>query len=332
MSAFQVYEIVDSESGSVTLEQGANVVRELRKRFVAGQFDTFDACFSAMQQYAPQYLNSDFGYYYIRQSFTAQGVGNKYYDITATYRTFLQATDENGGGGGGDGGGGGGGGQSEITPGSVAFDTTGATKHITEAISTIEYPGVFVIGGEGKEPPIYGDAINVSGDGVAGIDIVAPSMRYSETWVFPTALALSEVFLQQVYQNTGSLNLEQFRVFEKGECLFLGARAQVQDNAPFVAVTFEFEARPNETQWKPWATTPGMGSGVTKGGWDYVWIEYENDEQADTLIKKPLRAFRHGVYKERPWTGMFFPEQFIGARRRGRLSQRGTEPQDPFNF
>lgn len=297
------YEIVDSMSGSVTLEQGESAVVEVRRRFVVGQFSTFNECRAFVTPYLPMYTNDAPSSYWIRQSLAIQGIGNRYYDVTATYRTLGPSGDGN---------------QNqdqspEYTPGSVAWDTSGHTEHITQAISHTAFPNTAAD---------FDGAINVSGDSVQGLDVVRPAMRYSETWIMAVEKAMSCEYISSIYKLTGTVNKSKFRCFDSGECLFVGARGQWSDNSPYVAVTFEFEARPNNTDWKPWE---GYSGTATKKGWEHVWIRYEDDKDADTLIKKPVAAYKSQVYREEEWSGLEVVDETVGKKRSGLSPQAGAE-------
>lgn len=292
------YEIVDSMSGSVTLEQGESAVTEVRRRFVVGQFNNFNECYNFVRPYLPLYTNESPFSYWIRQSLNIQGIGNRYYDVTATYRTLGPLQDQ--------------GNEEqdqqppEYTPGSVAWDTSGHTEHITQAIVYEAFPNTAAD---------FEGAINVSGDSVQGLDVVRPAMRYSETWIMPVQTAMACGYISGIYKLTGTVNASKFRCFDPGECLFVGARGQWSDNSPYVAVTFEFEARPNDTDWTPWDTY--SGAATTKKGWEHVWIRYEDDKDADTLIKKPIAAYKSQVYHEQDWGGL------------GIVPYQMTKPRDP---
>ena len=117
----------------------------------------------------------------------------------------------------------------------------------------------------------------------------------------PAALALSGAFVSAVYTLTGTVNQQAFRYFEPGEALFVGARAQWQGGEPFVAVTFEFECRPNKEEYVNGIT------GIQKKGWQYLWIWYEAKEDTDRLVRMPKFAFLQDVYEEKSWSPLLIP-------------------------
>jgi hypothetical protein len=199
---------------------------------------------------------------------------------------------------------------SNFVPGSIAWDTSGHTEHITQSRGTATFPA-------GATPPDFDSAINVSGDSVNGIDKVSPSLRYSETWIMPIGVAMSATFVEAVYTTTGTVNLNQFRAFKPGEALFMGARGQWQGDQPYVAVTFDFECRPNVTDYYGGGT---IGQ-FPKEGWQYVWFLYETAPSNGALVRKPLHAYRETIYEKKDWSAMQIVSKPIAA------AQSGLRPQ-----
>lgn len=289
MSQVNVYELADSGTGSVSYDFESGENREITRRFLIGQCDGFNNAVDQIEPYAPRYIIGGYGPFWTRRKLDVKPVGNRYYEVSSTYSTLLPTFDSGDGGGGGGGGGGG----QEPLAGGIAWDTTGHTTHITQAYNTIATPA----GG----PEIF-DAISISGDSVQGTDVVRPSLRYSETWVVPAALAVSGPFITAVYTLTGTVNQQPFRFFAAGEVLFMGARAQWQGGEPFVAVTFDFECRPNN----PNEYVNGI-TGVARKGWQYLWIMYESKEDTDRLVQMPKYCYVQDVYEEKDWTPLLIP-------------------------
>lgn len=277
----QCWEMLDSMSGSVTNEQEQGEVREVKRRYMIGQTQGFNNTVKEISLYAPPYVDSDAsGIYWVRRRLDVNGVGNRYFDCTATYQTLVPKETEGSGGG------------VDYVPGGVSWDTTGNTEHITQAISQQAF---------GETGPDFQGAINVSGDSVNGLDVVRPCLKYSETWILPLSVAASCSYVGAVYRLTGSVNSAPFRCFKPGECLFLGARGQWQGDQPYVTVTFDFEARPEEDlNFSP--NPPSVS--FTKKGWQYVWVRYSRDVDSDTLVQKPVAVYCATVYPEKDWSGL----------------------------
>lgn len=303
------WELQDSMSGSVTNEDESGESRELSRRYLIGQCLGFNDAIRQIERYAPAYVNGDgAGVYWIRRKLSAKAVGNRYFDCTASYATFQpkgggEEEDENGQ-------------PTPPIPGTLAWDTSGNTEHITQALSEEVSPA---------SEPSFEDAINVTGDSVQGIDIVRPSLRYSETWIFPALTAMDPTFIGSVNELTGSVNAEQFRAFAPGEALFMGGKAQWKGDEPFVAVTFDFDCRRNGEFY-----VKGLAP-VQKKGWEYCWIRYRDDVSGDSLIRRPRAIYKNRVYPEKPWAGLLIVGRSIASRRTGR-SGSPTAAQQVANF
>lgn len=293
MSQVKCYEMSDSMSGSITsdLEQGE--IREVKRRYVIGQCVGFNDAVSQIAAYAPPYVSGDgAGIFWRRARLDVVGIGNQYFDCTATYSTMMFRQEDNGGGGGG------GGGTVQFQPGSIAWDSTGHTEHITQGLVAEERLPANAANFQG--------AINVNGDGVDGLDVVRPAMKYSETWILPVSTAVSVEYVSDVFNLTGTVNANQFRAFGQGSALFLGARAQWQGDLPYVAVTFEFEARKNytSTSGNGLYSVPGITGTIEKKGWEHVWIAYEPEANNNKLVRKPIALYKNRVYEEADWADL----------------------------
>jgi hypothetical protein len=317
MSVEVCYELQDSMSGSVTNEMESGETLEVKRRYLIGRCFGFNDCVTQISLYAPPYVLSDgAGIFWVRKRLDVAGVGNRYFDCTATYQTLVPKFDNNDSGGGG---GGGGGGIEKPQPGGIAWDTTGHTERIYQALEETKYP-------EDPETPTMEGAINVSGNAVEGIDVVRPSMRYSETWILPASIALSDAFVGAVHKLTGTVNNAKFRVFEPGESLFMGGRCQWQGDQPYAPVTFEFECRPNQMAPNAEWYTPGIGYTIPKEGWEYIWIKYEDAVSGSTLIRRPKYVYKNKVFEKKNWfaEGLLIadPAKKVGRARAGVQGQQ----------
>lgn len=304
--SYHVYELRDSESGSIDsadLESGE--VWNVTKKYLIGQCpDGMGEVRNAISGYLPQYCQSDVGYWR-RKSLAIKAVGKQCFECTGEYTTLLPA-----GGGGGDGGS-----QPDdsrsFVPGSIAWDTTGFTEHITSAL------GERVIGGDGTED--FGGAINVQGTSVQGLDKVVPAMKYSETWIMPAQVGMSVDFVKAVYSLTGTVNASPFRAFSPGEALFMGARAQWSGDQPYTTVTFDFNCRANDPEFYVKAIAQ-----TNKEGWEFAWVIYQpGSTGSGFLVQRPACVVIDTIYKKKDWGGLKITASSPGARRVGR---RPTSP------
>jgi len=284
MSNVVVYEMIDSMSGSLRNDFQTGEQRTVRRRYVIGQTEGFNDTVEQMEGYAPQYVTDGGGFYWVRRTLDVAGIGNKYFDCTATYETLLPKSDSPPPPGQG-------------TPGSLAWDSSGNTERIYQALSETRY-------GDG---PDFEEAINVNGMRVEGLDKVAAGMRYSETWIFPTNVAFDCDYLTNVFRLTGTTNQSTFRCFQPGDALFLGARCQWQGDQPFCSITFEFDCRPT----KPDFYVKGVME-FEKKGWEYVWIRYQDDIDDDTLIRRPIAAYKNKIYEEKDWAALLITSGNVG--------------------
>lgn len=301
------YELMDSMSGSITNESEGGEVREVKRRYVVGRCTSgFNQAVAEVSKYAPPYVESDgSGLYWVRRRLEVAGIGNAYFDCTATYQTLQPKPPENPGNPE----------QDDFTPGSIAWDTTGNTEHITQGLDAEDRYGVLA--------PDFSSALNVSGDSVQGLDVVRPGLKYSETWILPAQVAISCGFVGAVYRLTGTVNLNQFRCFAPGEALFLGARGQWTGDQPYVSVTFDWEARPNVPDYSVRGITNTGGEAQTfpKDGWEHVWIMYAPEANNGSLIRQAVAAYKNRVYHKKSWADLGMIAGTIGAPRAGATGQ-----------
>lgn len=297
--SYTVYELRDSESGSIDNEDfESGEVWNVTKKYIIGQCPGgMGEVKDAISTYMPRYWASPVGYWR-RKGIAIKGIGKQCFECTGEYTTLVPAVSA-GGGGEGD--------QPEdnrqFVPGSIAWDTTGSTEHITSAL------GERVIGPDDDN---FENAINVQGTNVQGIDKVVPAMKYSETWIMPAQVGLSEAFVKTVYTLTGTVNASRFRAFEPGEALFMGGRAQWSGDQPYTTVTFDFQARAND----PAFYVKGLPT-ANKKGWEYVWVVYQPYSSASgLLIQKPKCYVIDQIYKEVDWSALNISAS-PGVKRRG---------------
>lgn len=169
----------------------------------------------------------------------------------------------------------------------VNFDTTGGTTKLMRAFGEVSYgpPG-------GVAPESY-LAIGLTDDGIEGVDVPAPALKWTETW----QIAREDVtwsYIRFLYNATGKVNDASFRGFDQSEVRFLGATAQPNGDDLF-SFTFQFAASPTVDD-----ITVGEITGVYKRGWDYLWARYEStlDETAKKMTRKPIGVYVSEVSKQ----------------------------------
>jgi len=165
-----------------------------------------------------------------------------------------------------------------------AFDTGGGTQHITQSIETLGRYGP-------KASTKLGGAIGFDGKSVQGVDITVPVFSFSETHYF-TDDEITGDYKRALFDLTGRYNGDTFRGFAAKEVLFLGAAGSRQgdDTDDLWEISFRFAASPNRSD-----LTVGEVGGIAKGGWDYMWVQYA-DEDTQQLVKAPVAVYVERVY------------------------------------
>ncbi len=185
-----------------------------------------------------------------------------------------------------------------------SFDTSGGTAHITQGIVDADFsqgdqryaaPGA-------PAAPTLGGAIGVDGDSVNGVDIVIPSLTWTETYDVPHRY-VTAIYIKSIGQLTGTVNNAAFRTFPAGEVLFMGCSGSQEwdsdkGDGPW-SLSYKFAQSPNagNGQTLP-AITVGDITGITKRGHEYMWIRYEDNVSSNTLIKKPRSVYVNRVYRQ----------------------------------
>jgi len=297
--SYTVYELRDSESGSVDSEDlESGEVWNVTKKYLIGQCPGgMGEVKDAILGYLPRYWQSPVGYWR-RKSLSIKGVGKQCFEVTGEYTTLTPSTETGTGGGDSNDS------SNQLVAGSIAWDTTGSTEHTTSGLSER------VVGGDGTED--FGGAINVQGTSVQGVDKVVPAMKYTETWVMPAQVGMSEAFVKAVYTLTGTVNASKFRAFEPGEALFMGARAQWSGDQPYTTVTFDWVCRANDPQFYVKALPP-----TAKEGWEFAWVVYrQNSTTSGFLVQTPKLLIIDQIYKKKDWSSLGIANS-PGVRRTG---------------
>lgn len=300
-------ETVESGSGSLATSSDGAISRDVEIKWLVHSLEGYKAAEAKGIKLAPLFYSG-----HRRSRLQCRGVGNGWYEIVAEYANAAVDAYEGFGIKSPNG-------DFNLVPQSVAVDTTGGTEHITQAWSDSEDPEAYV-GKFAKEgiAPNTGGAVNVSGNTVNGVDITVPSFQFTETWYVPAKYlfvgtqAKPTPYLKTLYEMTGKVNLDAFRVFKAGEVLFLGVRFEASAGQTMVPVTYSFAARERRVDFHV-----GDIPITIKDGWDFMWIEYEDTTENDRLFRKPKYVYVDRVYERKKfetlelqsnWLSMYLQE------------------------
>jgi hypothetical protein len=172
------------------------------------------------------------------------------------------------------------------------FDTGGGTQHVDYGLATT---GSYKPGGGAADEDFKG-AINVSGDGanatIGGLDITVPVFNWSETW-YMLSTVVTAAYKAALFNATGKMNLNSFKGFNQGECLFLGASGSQRGRDDF-EITFKFASSPNVSNLQ---ICGGAITVATKRGWDYMWVRSKPQVVGGIPILQPVAAYVIQVYQ-----------------------------------
>jgi hypothetical protein len=162
------------------------------------------------------------------------------------------------------------------------FDTTGATKKVTQAIEHIA--SYVAAGGTTID---HRGAIGVKDDEVEGVDVPDRAFKWTETWPLPLA-SYGFMFATVLGELTGKVNNTYFRGFPAYTVRFDGASGGKEARDPtIVTITYNFAVSPSAT-----GLTIGDITGIAKTGWDYLWVRYDtaDDSTAKKTTPKPRQV------------------------------------------
>jgi hypothetical protein len=139
--------------------------------------------------------------------------------------------------------------------------------------------------------PNYAGAINVSKDGVEGVEVGLPGLEFTITKSLQRG-QLSLEYVATLVRMTYSTNNAAFGPFAQGELLFKGAEFS-QRSGGETSVSFKFSASPNRVD-----LVFGSVTGVAKKGHEYLWVDYAASESGGFIIRTPRTVHVHRVYPE----------------------------------
>jgi hypothetical protein len=170
--------------------------------------------------------------------------------------------------------------------------TSGASQNITQGLDYQSY-------GNG---PNYQGAINVSPNGVEGVDVVVPKFEFTIDKVLPKGTLYFD-YLKVLMQLTGTVNGAPFGPFARGEVLYLGADFSVKGGGD-TSFNHKFVGSPNRTTANGNALSFGDITNVEKLGHEYLWVDYVAAESQGFVIRQPRSVHVHQVYPFADFTAL----------------------------
>lgn len=186
-----------------------------------------------------------------------------------------------------------------------SFDTAGATQHVKLSRKTRHRSAKDTL--PTGSAPNFGRAVNVTKDGVEGVDIIVPKLELTLN-LRPNYI--TREWINLLYWYTGRVNDRTFLGYRKGEVLCLGASGQSQTptdgTTPAWTVTIKWavaptrgtpsgtDATPVEQKLQlsedPLLYVPGAE------GWDYVWVSYTQTVDGGRTVSQPCYAYVERMY------------------------------------
>jgi len=179
--------------------------------------------------------------------------------------------------------------------GEYNFEVTGLSAKITQSLETISSLA-------SSEPPDFKGAIGVDGDGkVQGADIIVPQSSFSIVKDLPPATVNATFRTVTVPGLVGKTNDTTFEDYLTGEVLLEGVSGSRLGGVGNWRMTYRFLVSKDAT-----GIEIGDLGTINKAGWDYLWILYEDKEDAvaKKVVKEPVAAYVERVYKRGDFSGL----------------------------
>lgn len=143
----------------------------------------------------------------------------------------------------------------------------------------------------GLEPDNFNGAINVTDEGVEGVEVQVPVCSLSASWSIPTT-SWNPAYRVTLARLVGSINNSTWYGFSPREVRFDGASI-TGTLGERTSLTWRFSVSPNA-----YGLQIGRITDITKAGWDYLWCKYSSDESAAAklLIPRPYMVNVVQVY------------------------------------
>ncbi len=189
---------------------------------------------------------------------------------------------------------------------SYAYTTGGGTQHITHSVRTM---GTFVP--SGKTPINYKGTI---GKDAEGVDIEVNQKNFRTTFYLP-ANVMTQAYNDLLESCTSKINSDQVTIivdgisstYQPGELLFRGTEGSKRRGFEDWELVLNWSAERNVT-----GITIGDITGISKRGWDYLWVTYVDQSQltAGAMARIAKQVNVEQVYRDVPLTPVIRPTSF----------------------
>jgi hypothetical protein len=190
-----------------------------------------------------------------------------------------------------------------------SFTTGGGSQHITHSRRTV---GAFAP--KGQTAPDHKGAIGVSGTNIEGVDIRVSTFDFRTTFYAPPS-AINTAYVASLKALTDCVNSAKVTIdvdgvqctFEIGELSFIGAEGQKRRGFSDWELTLNWSGSRNVTD-----LVLGPISGITKRGWDYLWVQYQpaSDGASSSLVNTPVAVYVEEVYLYADLKPLLLPSGF----------------------
>lgn len=155
----------------------------------------------------------------------------------------------------------------------------------------------------GQTPPDFKGAIGVTRDGIQGTQVPVAVYSWSETHYFDVS-AVDDSYKDDLAALAGHCNAATFRRKPKGTVIFDGCTGGVSRGQRQYILNFKFRYSRNVT-----ALAIGDITGITKRGWDYLWVHYLEipDPASMRLVRIPDSVHVERVIAEGDFNKMRLP-------------------------
>ncbi len=136
------------------------------------------------------------------------------------------------------------------------------------------------------------------------MDILVPRLQFTIPRYYPIQIVSAD-WIKALAFLTGTVCLHRFMSFDIGEIMLLGVEGAPNFDKQRMELTLHFDTSPNVTGIDI-AAADGTIEIDEKRGFDYLWLAYNKDSDADRLGITPVQANVERVYRYEDWSILGF--------------------------